>query len=107
MIELLKTAMDKGRTIACDYDGKHKIVEVHAVGVSTADKLVARVFQVAGEASRPLPIWALLELDKMENTMLSAMPLSEAPRVGYKLNDKQMKIVYAQLPLPEGDKVAA
>jgi hypothetical protein len=100
MINLIKEALATQRTISFIYDGKQKTVEVHAVGTSTKDaSLVMRGYQVAGEASRPLPVWALYTLEKMSAATLSAFVDSLAPREGYKLGDKQMLTIIDQLKL--------
>lgn len=62
----------------------HKLVEVHAISPTHA-----RVMQVDGESSRPLPNWALLDLSKVRSATLSTTP-SEAPRPGYKMGDKSL-----------------
>lgn len=98
MIETLKEALTKGLTVSFVYDERPRIVEVHAVGHSTKDaSLVMRGFQVAGESSRPLPGWALFTLAKVDALSLSPSPLSEAPRPGYAMNDKQMREVLFQI----------
>lgn len=100
MIETLKTAIANKQTIAFMYDDRRRVVEVHAVGKSTKDdSLVVRGYQVAGESSRPLPGWALFTASKMDALELSALPLSQAPREGYRENDKQMSEIIAQIVL--------
>lgn len=105
--ETLRTALEEGATAHFDYDGKPRVVEVHAIGTSTKDgSAIMRGFQVAGEAGRPLPIWGLYTIDKMEALTLSMLPLSEAPREGYKMHDKQMATIIAQIELEVTDAVA-
>lgn len=104
MIETLKTAIANKQTIAFVYgpEERLRVVEVHAVGLSTKDgSLVMRGFQVAGESSRPLPIWALFTVSKMDALELSALPLSEAPRPGFSPGDKQMSEVLFEVPVRE------
>lgn len=84
-------AARSGLALDIIYDGKSKTVEVHAVGPGHA-----RVFQTAGESSRPLPSWALLKLDKLTGATLTATP-SEAPRLGYKKGDKQIAEILYEL----------
>jgi hypothetical protein len=100
MLEILTTALTQGRTVAFDYDDKPRVVEPHAIGTSTKDgSIIMRAYQVAGESSRPLPCWALFTVDKMVNVEISPFVLSEAPREGYKMNDKQMSSIIAQIEL--------
>lgn len=80
-----------GRVVDVTYDGKRKLVEVHAVGPEHV-----RVFQLAGESSRPLPSWALMKTDKVETIMLTDAN-SQAPRDGYKRGDKQIKELLYEL----------
>jgi hypothetical protein len=92
-------AMTEGRCVDFIYDGKYRVVEVHAVGTSPKDgSLVMRGMQVAGAASRPLPQWTLFSIGKVE--MFEERPQqSEAPREGYAQSDKQMNTVIAELQL--------
>ena len=92
-------AMRNGHTVDFMYDGKYRVVEVHAVGTSTKDaSLVMRGFQISGQASRPLPQWTLFSINKME--LLEDKPqASEAPREGYTQGDKQMQVVIVELAL--------
>jgi hypothetical protein len=92
-------AMAQGGTVDFMYDGKYRVVEVHAVGRSPKDQsLVMRGYQLAGAASRPLPQWTLFSINKID--MLEQRPQrSEAPREGYAMGDKQMSPVLAQLAL--------
>jgi hypothetical protein len=97
--ETLTHAMRDQRTVSFVYDDKTRIIEVHAIGRSTKapHDLICRGYQVAGEASRPLPVWGLFTLVKMDAVTVLAFPDSEAPRPGYKMNDKAMLSIVAQL----------
>lgn len=90
-------AMNNRNTVSFTYDGKPRIVEVHAIGTSTKDGgLVMRGVQVAGGASRPLPQWTLYRLDRL--TELNVDPMeSRAPREGYTMGDSQMGHIVAEL----------
>lgn len=81
----LAGAAATSRAVQIEYDGKLKTVEVHAVGPEHA-----RVFQIAGESSRPLPSWALIKLDKLDSVEPTEIK-SLAPRDGYRKGDKQIK----------------
>jgi len=95
----LRQAMYEAKTVNFIYDGKIRVVEVHAVGTSVKGAaLVMRGYQVAGIASRPLPQWTLFSIDKIENLTFGKEP-SAAPREGYAMGDKQMQIVLCELAL--------
>jgi hypothetical protein len=87
----LITAAQNASVIDVVYDGKSKSFEVHAVGPNHA-----RVMQVAGESSRPLPNWALIKLDKIESATFTSTP-SLAPREGYRKGDKQISEILYEL----------
>lgn len=95
-IDLAVEALEGAHTLRVLYEGKMKTIEVHAVGLSTKDDApVIRGFQVDGEASRPLPCWALLRVDKIEEASFDIFK-SEAPRPDYAQGDKQMSKIIAQ-----------
>lgn len=94
-------AIKNRTTLAFDYDGKQRIIEPHAYGHSTKDgSEVVRGYQVAGEASSPLPRWGLFTVAKMEGLTPSLSP-SEAPAPGYRMGDKQMSKIIAQVELAD------
>ena len=98
-VRLLASAMDDKHCVDFMYDGKYRVVEVHAIGTSPKDgSFVMRGLQVAGVASRPLPVWTLFSVNKME--VLGFMPLeSQAPREGYAQGDKQMASIIHEIAL--------
>lgn len=79
------------------YDGYTRIVEVHAVGVSTAHHNVMRVWQVRGGSVHNEPVgWKLLRLDETTGLALTSEK-SAAPRHGYKRGDKDMIRIHCQI----------
>ena len=95
----LRDAMKNGQTVNFMYDGKLRVVEVHALGRSPKDRsILMRGYQVAGTASRPLPQWTLFTVDKIANLTHGTAP-SQAPREGYALDDAQMSPVLSELAL--------
>jgi hypothetical protein len=95
----LEFAMLDDRTVEFTYDGKLRIVEVHAIGTSTKDgKLVMRGMQIGGTASRPLPQWTLFSLNKIEGLRVTE-DVSAAPREGYAMGDSQMDTILAEIAL--------
>lgn len=96
---LLAMGMAKDLTVNFIYDGKIRVVEVHAIGESVKDgSRVMRGVQVAGVASRPLPQWTLFTVAKIENLTMGK-EASQAPREGYAQNDKQMRSIICELAL--------
>jgi len=97
--DLIYEAFAQSMCLDIIYDGKPKTVEVCAYGLSTKDNQpVMRVFQVAGESSRPLPTWAMLKLSGITSLNLSQIS-SEGPRPGYKMGDSHMTTIFKELKL--------
>ena len=91
--------MNKGQTVNFVYEGNVKVVEPHALGTSTKDgSLIMRGFQVAGTSGRPLPVWALYTVAKME-LVEPGSEVSHAPREGYSMGDAATADIVAQLEL--------
>jgi hypothetical protein len=79
------------------YDGYSRVVEIHAVGTTTAGHPVARVWQVrGGSASGERIGWKLLRLDEARAVEL-LNEISAAPRPGYKRGDRDMFRIDCQI----------
>ena len=79
------------------YDGYSRVVEVHAVGVSTAGNPCMRVFQVrGGSVSNELVGWKMMTFDKAFSMHLTE-EVSQAPRQGYAKNDRGMSRIFSQI----------
>lgn len=90
-------ALKKGVCLELQYHGFSRIVEVHAVGVSTAGNPVMRVWQVRGGSVSDEPTgWKLLRLDEATGAALTNEK-SAAPRPGYKPGDKGMTRIICEL----------
>ena len=90
-------ALAKGQCLEVRYDGYSRIVEIHAVGCSTAGHDLMRVWQVRGGSVHSEPVgWKLLRLDEIAGSTLTDEP-SAAPRQGYQPGDKAMSQIYCQL----------
>ncbi|RDS76408.1 hypothetical protein DL238_01480 [Alteriqipengyuania lutimaris] len=90
-------ALQSGVALELRYDGFSRIVEVHAVGISTAHKPCMRVFQVRGGSVSNEPVgWKMMSLDKAFSMHLTE-EVSHAPRQGYAKNDRGMSVIHAQL----------
>ena len=90
-------AFNQGKRLAVTYDGFTRIVEVHAVGTSTAKNPVMRVWQVSGgSASGERTGWKLMRLDKTWRFAITD-EVSEAPRSGYKRGDRDIAVIRCQI----------
>lgn len=95
--DLPVTAVKTGNRLKLVYDGFHRIVEVHAVGVPTANNLCMRVYQTSGGSVSNEPIgWKMMTLDKSFSLHLTD-EVSSAPRPGYARNNRGMRQIFAQL----------
>jgi hypothetical protein len=90
-------AIEKGVCLQLQYDGFSCLVEVHAIGESSAGHVVMRVWQVEGGSSSNERVgWKMLRIDEAHSVSLSEMR-SDAPRVGYKRGDRQLRGIFAQI----------
>lgn len=90
-------ALKLGRCLELTYDGFTRVVEVHAVGTSTAGNPVMRVWQVRGGSVHNEPVgWKLMRLDEARSVAI-INEKSAAPRPGYKSGDKGMTSILSQL----------
>ena len=79
------------------YDGFARVVEVHAVGATKDGNDVMRVWQVRGGSVSGQPVeFKLLRLDEAFTAHMIDEK-SQAPRFGYKHEDKALKVIYCQL----------
>lgn len=80
-----------------------RIVEIHAIGLSTKGKPCVRVYQVTGGAVfGETDGWKMMKLEDMDKVHLLDIA-SEAPRPGYKPGDKGMGAILAEIssePVP-------
>lgn len=90
-------ALKSGLCLELRYDGFSRVVEVHAVGISTAGNPCMRVYQVSGGSVSNEPVgWKMMTLDKAFSMHLTELE-SLAPRKGYAINDRGMSVIHAQL----------
>ena len=90
-------ALHQGRVLELQYDGYSRCVEVHAVGISTADHYVMACWQTSGgSASGERVGWKLMRLDEVRGAVISG-ELSAAPRDGYRRGDKRMPRIICEL----------
>lgn len=89
-------ALSAGKRLTISYDGHTRVVEVHAVGTSTAGNPVMRAFQVSCTKAGGNGVWRLFRLDKTWRFSISD-ERSEAPRRGYVPNDSDIAIIRCQI----------
>lgn len=96
-------ALNKGVCLEIQYDGFSRIVEVHAVGISTAGNEVMRVWQVrGGSVGGERTGWKMLRLSETLGLKLTDEK-SLAPRPGYKQDDPHMTRIICQLQSIEAE----
>ena len=66
------------------YDGKHKIVEPHTIGINLKGNIMLSGFQVRGESSRDIPDWGQYLLEKIENLSMIEETFTPRTQEGYK-----------------------
>lgn len=96
LVGVAVSAMFSGHLLEFTYADKRRVVEVHAVGLSTKDaSLVLRGYQVEGDRDG----WALYSMGKIEPGSAATIvgPVNRAPRDGYSMGDRQMRVVLAEL----------
>ncbi len=79
------------------YDGHHRVVEPHTLGISKTGKEQLSAFQVAGQSNRvKVPDWGLFSLDKIEGLTVLSDSFS-GTRPGYTAGDSRMTDIFAEL----------
>jgi hypothetical protein len=97
MWEVARDAIEKKLCLELTYDGFVRVVEVHAIGESSAGHIVMRVWQVeGGSVSNERVGWKMLRLDEIRSLAICATA-SEAPREGFKRGDRQMRKIFAEI----------
>ncbi len=97
MMEMACEALKTRRRLEVRYKGFVRVVEVHAVGYSAKSHPIARVWQISGGSSSAEPAgWKLLRLDQAAGSLI-LNEASQAPRAGYKPNDRAMGRIVCQL----------
>lgn len=90
-------ALTSGKRLSITYGGVSRVVEVHAVGTTKEGKPIMRAWQVRGGSnSNNASPWRLFRLDR---TWLFEIidEKSEAPRAGYKRNDRDIAHIQCQV----------
>lgn len=90
-------ALRKGCCLEIRYDGFSRVVEVHAVGVTSAGHDVMRVWQIRGGSVSNEPVgWKLLRLDEAMGVAI-LNERSAAPRHGFKRGDRAMQRIICEV----------
>ena len=93
---LVKALTEKQR-LKIVYHGVERIVEVHAVGVSTKGNACARVYQVVGGAVFGATSgWKMIVLQDIE-VVEPTDETFDVPRAGYAPGDRGMRSILAEL----------
>ena len=90
--QLITAAINDRRIITFDYDALPRIVEPHALGYTSKGALVFRGYQ------NPEIGWKLFTVEKCENLLVTADQF-DRPREGYRMEDKYIPQIIAQLVL--------
>lgn len=96
MRDILIAAIRNRHVMSFTYDGLARMVEPHAIGVSTAGNDVLRCFQIQGRHITPGHEWDLCLLSKIRGlTRTGHFFTGERP--GYRRGDKGLSVIYAEL----------
>jgi hypothetical protein len=90
-------ALRTGHRLELQYNGSLRIVEVHAVGLTSDNRPIMSAYQIrGGSVSGDRVGWKTMDLDKALFARLTD-EVSEAPRAGYKRNAHFFQSVRCQL----------
>lgn len=91
-------ALENHLCLSFKYHGLPRVVEVHAVGISTTGKAVMRVFQVDGEVLKSeSPGWKMMTLGKIFQPPKLESLNSLAPRPDYHKGDAGMTQIFKEI----------
>lgn len=96
MLNTIINAIQNRQVLMFTYSGLVRVVEPHAVGVSTTGKDVLRCFQTAGGHVVPGHEWDFCVLSKIYGLQITGQNFT-GNRPGYKRNDRNMSFIYKQL----------
>ena len=96
MTQLIIDAINNLQVLKFTYSGIDRVVEPHAIGISSTGKILLRCFQTLGGHVTPRHEWDLCELSKISNLSFSG-DYFQTPRPGYRKGDSHMIRVFAQL----------
>ena len=95
--KLAVQAMQMRKRVAFTYDGEDRLVEIHALGLSTANRPCIRGYQVLGGSLSGEEIgWKMFSIFKIVDPKLLD-DASLAPRPGYKPGDRGMSTILMEI----------
>lgn len=96
-LDLACQAITSARCPTLNYHGFSRVVEVHAVGLTSDGRATMRVWQVRGGSnSGESPGWKLMKLDETLSASIIDEP-SQAPRDRYKRGDSALHPIYCEV----------
>lgn len=97
MTEKISEAIKNRNLLEFTYDGLHRIVEPHTIGISNTGKTSLAAYQTKGDSSRGnVPDWGQFTVPKIENLKVLDDTFT-GTRPGYTKNDSRMKIIIEEL----------
>lgn len=96
MLNTIVNAIRNRQVLTFTYSGLVRVVEPHAVGVSTSGNDVLRCYQTAGGHVTPGHEWDFCILSKIRGLQPTGQKFA-GNRPGYKRNDRGMRVIYEQL----------
>ncbi|RAP79260.1 hypothetical protein DPR00_34275 [Burkholderia pseudomallei] len=96
MLQTVIDAILNREVLSFTYEGFSRVVEPHAVGVSTAGNNVLRCYQIQGGHVTPGHEWDLCNISKISRLQVTGQHfLGERP--GYRRGDRHMIRIFAEL----------
>lgn len=74
-----------------------RVVEPYCLGLTTADHVALRAYQLRGYTTSIVPEWKLFDLSKVSEVKILAESFDHTSREGYQVGDKAMKTIYMQV----------
>lgn len=97
MRQIIRSAIEELKILAFTYDGQPRVVEPHALGVTTKGNEAMRCYQTEGGSnSGKVPGWHLMKIEKIVGLQSTEEKFS-GPRTGYKKGDSQLPTIYTEL----------
>jgi hypothetical protein len=94
---IIREAIEGRHLLGFMYHGMQRVVEPHTYGLDARGRKVLVGYQVAGEASEPLPGWRSFREKEMADLTLLEQKFYAA-RPGYRYNDGAFRTILGQLP---------
>lgn len=93
----LRHGMTTGKVLQLKYHGFTRVVEAHALGMSSKGHMVLRAYQLSGDTlSDSSEGWKLFDVSNIDSAKMTDTP-SQGPRPGYQPGDKGMVKIIQEL----------